>query len=127
MDEYESALADEIGYSPVLQELGYFFGGCYATFLKVWLKYFSWKDLLVMDLGELKKSPEQFMARIYTFCGLEPVRLNEYPMYNSSPAASRSLDKEVRDKLILRYADQDKQLSEILGQTPSWTRSRYAH
>ena len=127
MAEYESALAGEIGYSIVLQEHGYFSGGCYATFLKVWLEYFSWKDLLVMDLGELQESPEQFMAHIYTFCGLEPVRLNEYPVYNSSPAASRSLDKEMRDKLILRYADQDKQLSEILGWTPSWTRSRYAH
>ena len=122
MGAYESALAGEIEYSTVLQEHGYFSGGCYATFLKVWLEYFSWQDLLVMDFDELKESPEQFMARIYTFCGLEPVRLNEYPVYSS--AVGRSLDKEVRDKLILRYADQDSQLAEILGRMPSWAKSR---
>ena len=106
-------------YSPIYHSLAYLTTGLYATRLKRWLKYFSMKQILVLENGEFLRDPETVYNQAIEFLGLPKWKLSKYEKF-SKQKLSMDMDPKTREKLIEYCKPYNEELYSLIGKRFDW-------
>lgn len=107
--------------SYVHQHYSYLARGRYAEQLRRWFAVVPQERALVLDFGELERSVEDSLRRVFDFLGLPPRASARYERYNVGEP--RTVPAAIRAKLRLEFSTANAELEELLGRSLSWPRS----
>ena len=98
---------------------GYLARGCYDEQLKQWLKYFKRDQLMVLKSEDFFASPKQNLELIYQFLNI-PVIFPKNLQVKNQGKYTTPVNSDTFKRLRLYYKQQNKQLSEFLGEQFQW-------
>ena len=117
--EQDKMEKNEKYYSSIFHSLGYLTKGLYAIPLKNWLKYFSMKQILVLENGEFLHDPEKVYNRAIEFLGLPKWKLPEYKKF-SKQRLSIEMDPKTREKLLDYCKPFNEEFYSLIGKKFDW-------
>ena len=117
--EQEKMEKNEKYYSPIFHSLGYITKGLYAIPLKNWLKYFSMKQILVLENGEFLRDPEKVYNQAIEFLNLPKWKLPEYKKF-SKQRLSMDMDPKTREKLLDYCKPFNEEFYSLIGKKFDW-------
>lgn len=112
--------ADPHYYSKPLHQDGYVTRGLYADYLRRWFDVFPREQILALGFEDLVRDPQEVVAQVCDFLGIERLQLPEWKVYNRSPAAKVEMPEEVRAQLRELYAGPNEELFSLLGKRFPW-------
>jgi hypothetical protein len=114
----ERLLADP-GHDPVhLRWHSYLARGHYAEQLLAWLSRMDRSRLHIIVTEDLAEDPAEVMAGTHAFLALPPLRLTDYPRFNTG--AYEPLAPQVRERVAAYFAPHNRRLADLLGRHPGW-------
>ena len=108
-------------YSPIYHSLAYIATGLYANRLKRWLKYFSMKQILVLENGEFLSNPETVYNQAIEFLDLPKWKLPKYAKF-SKQKLSMDMDPKIREKLLEFCKPFNEDLYSLIGKRFDWNK-----
>ena len=117
--EQERMEQNEKYYSPIYHSLAYITTGLYVIRLKHWLKYFSMKQILVLENGEFLRDPEKVYNQAIEFLDLPKWKLSKYKKF-SKQRLSVEMDSRTREKLLDYCKPFNEELYSLIGKRFDW-------
>ena len=117
--EQEKMEKDEKYYSAIYHSLAYITTGLYAVRLKRWLKYFSMKQILVLENGEFLRDPEKVYNQAIEFLSLPKWNLQSYKKF-SKQKLSIDMNPQTREKLLEYCKPFNEDLYSLIGKRFDW-------
>ena len=117
--EQEKMEKNEKYYSPIYHSLAYITTGLYAMRLKRWLKYFSMKQILVLENGEFLRDPEKVYNQAVEFLGLPKWNLPNYKKF-SKQRLSVDMNPKTREQLLEYCKPFNEELYSLIGKRFDW-------
>ena len=117
--EQEKMKNDEKYYSSIYHSLAYLTTGMYAKRLKRWLKYFSMKQILVLENGEFLEDPEKIYNQAIKFLDLPKWKLSKYKKF-SKQQLSMDMNPKTRERLLEYCKPFNEELYSIIGRKFDW-------
>ena len=117
--EMERMENDENYYSPIYHSLAYLTTGLYAIRLKRWLKYFSLKQILILENSELQREPEKVYDKTIEFLGLPKWKLSNFRKF-SKQDLKLDMDPQTRKKLLEFCKPHNEELYSLIGRRFDW-------
>lgn len=118
--EMEKMLNDENYYSLNHRQYSYLSMGIYIDQLKVWLRFFSKEQILILKSENLYNDPPAVFKQVIDFLNLSRWELKEYGNY--SPGNYPKMQTHTRERLIEYYKPHNQRLYEYLDVNFSWDR-----
>lgn len=94
--------------------------GKYIAQIRRWHKFFPRENVLVLESETFWSGPQESLAKIYSFLGVEPMRLALKKKYNTGNYKSEMLP-EIRQKLEELYRPYNDELFEYLDERFDWS------
>jgi hypothetical protein len=117
--EQEKMEKNEKYYSPIYHSLAYITTGLYVIRLKHWLKYFSMKQILILENGEFLRDPEKVYNQAIEFLDLPTWKLSKYKKF-SKQRLSLEMDSKTREKLLDYCKPFNEELYSLIGKKFDW-------
>jgi hypothetical protein len=117
--EQEKMEQNEKYYSSIYHSLAYITTGLYVIRLKHWLKYFSMKQILVLENGEFLRDPEKVYNQTIEFLDLPKWKLSKYKKF-SKQRLSVEMDSSTREKLLDYCKPFNEELYSLIGKRFDW-------
>jgi len=117
--EQEKMEKNENYYSSIYHSLAYITTGLYAIRLKRWLKYFSMKQILVLENGEFSREPEKVYNQAIKFLDLPKWKLPKYEKF-SKQRLSLKMNSKTREKLLEYCKPYNEELYSLIGKRFDW-------
>jgi len=117
--EQEKMEKNEKYYSPIYHSLAYITTGLYAIRLKHWLKYFSMKQILILENGEFLREPEKVYNQAIKFLDLPEWKLSTYRKF-SKQDLNIEMNPKTREKLLEYCKPFNEELYSLIGKRFDW-------
>jgi len=117
--EQEKMETNEKYYSTIYHGLSYIATGLYAIRLKRWLKYFSMKQILVLENGEFLRDPEKVYNQAIEFLDLPKWKLSNYRKF-SKQDLQMDMNPKTREKLFEYCKPFNEDLFSLIGKRFDW-------
>ena len=106
-------------YSSIYHSLAYLTTGLYVKRLKNWLKYFSLKQILILENGDLLKNPEKVYNQAIEFLELPKWKLSNYRKF-SKQDLKLDMDPKTREQLLDYCKPFNEELFSLIGKRFDW-------
>lgn len=124
-DELEELHRGEVGSFKEAFRFSYVTRGHYAEQLERWLQVFSADRFLILDAEGLYSRPEQVLAQVCRFVGVDEWAPSEFRNYSRSAAPTYGsrvdMAESVREDLRRHFAAENERLPRIADRRFSWT------
>jgi hypothetical protein len=117
--EHEKMEKNEKYYSPIYHSLAYITTGLYAIRLKHWLKYFSMRQILILENGEFLREPEKVYNQAIKFLDLPEWKLSTYRKF-SKQDLNIEMNPKTREKLLEYCKPFNEELYSLIGKRFDW-------
>jgi hypothetical protein len=117
-DSWKRMLEDEDYYNLDIARYAYLKTGLYDDQVRVLLRYFPKKRLLVIKNEEFDEDPSAIVRRVLEFLGVEIREPLNYGRHNTGQY--QCMDPIVRTKLIDYFRPHNQELYEVLGVNYDW-------
>jgi hypothetical protein len=117
-DSWKRMLEDEDYYNLDIARYAYLKTGLYVDQVRVLLRYFPKKRLLVIKNEEFDEDPSAIVRRVLEFLGVEIREPLNYGRHNTGQY--QCMDPIVRTKLIDYFRPHNQELYEVLGVNYDW-------
>lgn len=117
--EMEKMENNENYYSSIYHSLAYLTTGLYVKRLKNWLKYFSLKQILILENGDLLKNPEKVYNQAIEFLELPKWKLSNYRKF-SKQDLKLDMDPKTREQLLDYCKPFNEELFSLIGKRFDW-------
>jgi len=117
--EQEKMEKNEKYYSHTYHRLSYITTGLYVIRLKRWLKYFSMKQILVLENEELLHKPQKVYDETIEFLDLPKWKLPTFKKF-SKQQLSMDMNPKTREKLLEYCRPFNEDLYSLIGRKFDW-------
>jgi len=117
--EQEKMEKNEKYYSHTYHRLSYITTGLYVIRLKRWLKYFSMKQILVLQNEEFLREPQKVYDKTLEFLDLPKWKLPTFEKF-SKQRLSMDMNPKTREKLLEYCRPFNKELYSLIGKKFDW-------
>ena len=117
--EQEKMEKNEKYYSHTYHRLSYITTGLYVIRLKRWLKYFSMKQILILQNEEFLLEPQKVYDKTLEFLDLPKWKLPTYEKF-SKQRLSMDMNPKTREKLLEYCRPFNEELYSLIGKKFDW-------